>query len=83
MSMERKRRRLGKAGEGVPEWAEASAPRNVTGPDIMLIHTPGDDSEWEVATAAEIEAVQDPQSFLGRIMRSNCVLMSLRYLSNN
>lgn len=68
-----------------PNWAEGSAPRNLlkrTVPSLLLIHMPDDDA-WQVATLAETNAIADPNSFMGRLLRSHCVLMSLPQTSDN
>jgi hypothetical protein len=68
-----------------PRWAEGSAPRNLlkrTIPALLLIHMPEVDT-WQTATLAETEAIADPGSFLGRLLRSHCALMSLPYTSDN
>ena len=69
-----------------PEWAEASAPRNVlkrVAPSLLLIEMPNPKGEWQVATAGETDAVADPRSHLGRLLRPHCALMAIPYLSNN
>ncbi len=68
-----------------PSWAEKSAPRNLLKrsiPSLLLIHLPEEDA-WQVANLAETDAIADPNSFLGRLLRSHCALMSLPYASNN
>jgi hypothetical protein len=68
-----------------PRWAEGSAPRNLlkrTIPSLLLIHMPEDDA-WQIASLVETDAIADPGSFLGRLLRSHCALMSLPYASNN
>ena len=68
-----------------PPWAEGSAPRNLlkrTIPSLLLIHLPEVDA-WQTASLAETEAIADPGSFLGRLLRSHCALMSLPYSSDN
>ena len=70
-----------------PVWAEATAPRNVlkrTLPSLLLIEMPevGRDG-WQVATAGETNAVADPSSYLGRLLRPHCALMAIPYLSEN
>jgi hypothetical protein len=68
-----------------PGWAEGSAPRNLlkrTIPSLLLIHMPDEDA-WQVATLKETDAIADPNSHLGRLLRSHCALMSLPYMSNN
>ncbi len=69
-----------------PVWAEASAPKNVlkrTIPSLLLIAMPEYDGEWQVATAGETDAVANPQSYLGRLLRPHCALMAIPYLSDN
>jgi hypothetical protein len=72
--------------ELAPVWAEASAPRNVlkrTTPSLLLIEMPDCQGEWQVATAGETDAVANPQSYLGRLLRPHCALMAIPYLSQN
>jgi hypothetical protein len=69
-----------------PGWAEASAPKNVlkrTIPALLLISMPECDGEWQVATVGETDAVANPQSYLGRLLRPHCALMAIPYLSEN
>lgn len=71
--------------EQAPRWAEGSAPRNLikrTIPSLLLIHLPDEDI-WQIATLNETDAIADPGSFLGRLLRSHCALMSLPYSSDN
>ena len=73
------------ANTPAPLWAERTAPRNLlkrTIPSLLLIHLPEEDA-WQVASLAETDAIADPNSFLGRLLRSHCALMSLPYASNN
>lgn len=72
--------------ELAPEWAEATAPRNVlkrTSPSLLLIELSEQVGEWQVATAGETDAVANPQSHLGRLLRPHCALMAIPYLSDN
>jgi hypothetical protein len=69
-----------------PEWAEASAPRNLlnrVATSLLLIRMPDAKGEWQVATSGEIDAVANPESYLGRLLRPHCALMAVPYLSNN
>lgn len=69
-----------------PEWAEASAPRNVlkrNTPALLLIEMSDHDGEWQIATAGETDAVANPMSYLGRLLRPHCALMAIPYLSEN
>lgn len=68
-----------------PQWAEHTAPRNLLKraiPSLLLIHLPEDDC-WVVANLAETDAIADPNSHIGRLLRSHCALMSMPYTSNN
>jgi hypothetical protein len=38
---------------------------------------------YVVATIEETNAIADPNSFIGRLLRSHCALLSLGYVSNN
>ncbi len=72
--------------ELAPLWAEASAPSNVfkrMTPALLLIEMPDKRGEWQVATAGETDAVANPNSYLGRLLRPYCALMSIPYLSDN
>ena len=72
--------------ELAPVWAEASAPRNVlkkTAPALLLIELPERQGEWQIATSGETDAIADPQSYLGRLLRPHCALMAMPYLSEN
>jgi hypothetical protein len=70
-----------------PEWAEVSAPRRLFlrhTPSLLIVELPdGDGKRWQLATHGESNAVADPGSHLGRLLRPHCALLSLPYLSNN
>ncbi len=71
--------------ELAPEWAEQSAPRNKLKqlvPGLILISMPSEDY-WVVATESETDAIADPNSPLGQLLRSHCALLSLPYASDN
>ncbi len=68
-----------------PGWAEQSAPRRLLqreAPSILLVNLPGEDA-FVVATLDESNAISDPNSFLGRLLRPHCALMGLPYVSRN
>jgi hypothetical protein len=68
-----------------PLWAERSAPRNLLKrivPSLLLINT-GVDGEWRVAEADETDAIADPLSPLGMLLREHCAMMAIPYTSNN
>jgi hypothetical protein len=68
-----------------PQWAEQSAPRNLlarTIPSLLLIHLPEEEC-WVVADIGETNAIADPNSYLGRLLRAHSALMSLPYSSDN
>jgi hypothetical protein len=72
--------------EFAPVWAEATAPRNVlkrVAPALLLIELPERSGEWQVATSGETDAVANPQSYLGRLLRPHCALMAIPYFSEN
>ena len=76
-----------KAGQykGAPVWAEQRAPHGHIKreqPALLLINMPQDDC-YVVATIEETNAIADPNSFIGRLLRSHCALMSLPYVSSN
>ena len=71
--------------QNAPTWAEQTAPRGLIrreAPCLLLINMPGEDS-FIVATAEETDAIANPNSFLGKLLRSHCALMGLPYVSNN
>lgn len=71
--------------ERAPAWAERTAPRNMLkrqAPALLLICMP-DEDDCVLATLEETDAIADPNSFMGRLLRGHCALMSLPYTSNN
>lgn len=73
--------RLGSA----PRWAERTAPKGLVRrdtPSLLLICMPNED-EWFVASREESDAIADPNSFMGTLLRPHCALLSLPYTSNN
>ena len=68
-----------------PLWAEQSAPRNLLKrrvPALLLINT-GVPGEWRVADVDETDAIPDPTSLLGRLLRDHCAMMGIPYTSDN
>jgi hypothetical protein len=68
-----------------PHWAEKSAPRGLMRrevPSLLLINVPGEDG-FVIATVEETDAIADPNSHLGQLLRSHCALLGLPYTSNN
>jgi hypothetical protein len=68
-----------------PTWAESSAPRRMVRREVaslLLVNLPGEDG-FVVATLDESNAIADPNSFLGRLLRPHCALMGLPYMSEN
>ncbi len=68
-----------------PQWAERTAPRGLIRQDIptlLLLNMPQEEC-YQVATAAECDAIADPGSFLGRLLRPYSALMAIPYTSNN
>ncbi|MBF6614533.1 MAG: hypothetical protein IVW55_15580 [Chloroflexi bacterium] len=68
-----------------PHWAEENAPRKLikrTVPSLLLINLP-EEEVFVVATRDESDAIADPNSFMGRLLRSHCALLALPYLSAN
>jgi hypothetical protein len=51
-------------------------------PSLLLINT-GVDGEWRVAEADETDAIADPLSPLGMLLREHCAMMAIPYTSNN
>lgn len=67
--------------EQAPAWVPAPCRRSWTY-ELLLIHSPDEDI-WSIAKRDEIVAVQDPDSFMGKLLRDHAALMSLPYSSNN
>ena len=68
-----------------PVWAERSAPRNLLRrvvPSLLLINT-GVEGEWRLAEVEETDAIADPYSPLGKLLRDHCAMMAIPYTSNN
>ena len=75
----------GKRLEGAPVWVEHTAPRTHAKrevPSLLLINMPDEDC-YVVATIEETDAIANPDSFVGRLLRPHCALLSLAYMSNN
>jgi hypothetical protein len=51
-------------------------------PSLLLINT-GVEGEWRVAEAEETDAIADPFSPLGTLLRDHCAMMAIPYTSNN
>ena len=76
---------MDKRFEGAPVWAEQTAPHEHIRreqPALLLINMPQDEC-YVSRTIEESNAIADPNSFIGRLLRSHCALMSLGYMSNN
>lgn len=68
-----------------PGWAERSAPRGLLRrdvPSLLLVSVPEDDC-YVVASMEETDAIADPNSTLGRLLRPHCALLALPYTSSN
>ena len=68
-----------------PLWAERTAPRNLLRrvvPSLLLINT-GVEGEWRIAEADETDAIADPSSPLGTLLRGHCAMMAIPYTSDN
>ncbi len=68
-----------------PKWAESTAPKGLLRrevPSLLLISQP-DGECYMVATIEEADAIADPGSFLGRLLRPHCALLALPYVSSN
>lgn len=68
-----------------PRWAEETAPKGLLRrdtPSLLLICMPQEE-EWFVASREESDAIADPGSFMGTLLRPHCALLSLPYTSNN
>ena len=75
----------GRTYKMAPSWAERSLPRGLLRrdiPSLLLIKLPDQDC-YVVATNDESDAIADPGSFMGRLLRAHCALLSLPYISNN
>jgi|GEM_PF-5745708 hypothetical protein len=71
--------------KSAPKWAESTAPKGLIRrevPSVLLISQP-DGECYMVATIEEADAIADPGSFLGRLLRPHCALLALPYVSNN
>jgi hypothetical protein len=73
--------------EAAPAWAEATAPRKLLRhrtPSVLILELPdGDGDHWQIATLGETNAVADPGSHIGRLLRPHCALLALPYISEN
>lgn len=68
-----------------PAWAERSAPRGLVRrdvPSLLLVSVPEEDF-YVVANIEETDAIADPNSYLGRLLRPYCALLALPYVSSN
>ncbi len=67
-----------------PAWVEQTAPRKLRHdiPTLLLINMPQEEC-YVLATLEETNAIADPGSFLGRLLRPYSALMSVAYASNN
>jgi hypothetical protein len=71
--------------DSAPVWVEQTAPQGRIKreqPSLLLIDL-GQQEHYVVATLEETNAIADPNSFIGRLLRSHCALMALSYVSNN
>lgn len=78
-------RRISRGFRPVPEWAAGTAPRTTVrrdAPTLIVISLPEDD-EWYIAMPGEAEAIADPQSFIGGILRPHSSLLCMPYISHN
>ena len=70
-----------------PRWVEQRLPESLlptshsNSPHMLLIDI-GDDT-YRYATSEEVDAIADPKSFAGGLLRSHSNLMALTELSNN
>jgi hypothetical protein len=51
-------------------------------PALLVIKLP-DEESWQVVSSAEADAIADPGSFLGALLRAHCGLLSLPHVSIN
>lgn len=68
-----------------PHWAESSAPRSLLKrdmPSLLLINAP-EMGGYVVATIEESDAIANPGSYIGRLLRQHCALLGLPYVSSN
>jgi hypothetical protein len=70
-----------------PFWAQQNLRNGSVVQDVsslLVLRMPGE-SKWVVASLAETDAIADPQSLVGRLLRSHCDcgLLSLPHLSHN
>ena len=74
-----------KALQAAPRWAELTAPRGLLRrdvPSLLLVSVPDEDC-YVVANMEETDAIADPNSYLGRLLRPHCALLALPYVSSN
>jgi hypothetical protein len=73
------------AYEPAPEWLERQSLlkavlRDV--PTLVMLSIPGEEGWW-VASRIESNAIADPDSLVGRLLRTHSGLMGLNYVSAN
>lgn len=68
-----------------PVWAETSAPRGLLKRDMpsLLLITAPETGGYVVATPEESDAIANPGSYIGRLLRRHCALLALPYVSSN
>ena len=69
----------------VPEWMEREALSRALlndVPALVLLRVPGEQS-WQIATRGESDAIADPGSYIGSILRSHSGLLGLNNISAN
>lgn len=68
-----------------PAWArtaERSGTNQLPQASLVMLRLPGE-SHWIVATRTEADAIANPRSFVGDIMRPHAGLLGLWHLSPN
>ncbi len=73
------------AYDQAPIWVERTAPQGRIRkqvPALLLLELPGCDF-YSVATSEESNAIANPNSFVGRLLRAHCALLALQHISNN
>jgi len=66
----------------VPAWLATAEPRQLHPSSLVLLRLPGE-SDWTVATRTEADAIANPRSFVGNLMRPHAGLLGLWHLSSN
>lgn len=66
----------------LPEWLATAEPRQLPQASLVMLRLPGE-VHWTVATRAEADAIANPRSFVGDLMRPHAGLLGLWHISAN